>query len=49
MLLFFLAITLIILAGELMCLIGVIPAIMIQFGMMASAYRQLAGIHPAQQ
>ena len=43
LLLLFLAIIGVILVGELMLLIGVIPAVMIQYGMLASAYRQLSG------
>ena len=43
------AILVILVVGELALLVGLIPALMIQYGMLASAYRQLAGRHPAHQ
>ncbi len=44
LLLLFGACVLTVLVGELMLLVGVIPAVMIQMGALASAYRQLAGL-----
>ena len=42
----FVAIMFIVIIGELALLVGVIPAIMVQYGALSSAYRQMAGRHP---
>ena len=42
----FLMIMIIVVVGELALLVGIIPAVMVQYGALASGYRQMAGTHP---